>query len=364
MKRLITLTLAAILSFSVITQIKNSINAPTALPLIDSAPATPTGDELASPEEQAEIAAASTQSEPKGLKAVVPYLIPMISQEQPDSFDRAAEVRLLSDGQVVTLSLRDYIIGVVAAEMPASFEAEALKAQAVASRSCTLYNITHSSTHDEADICSQSSCCQAYATQERMHEKWGDRYEQYYDIIAAAVDATDGICLFYDGELIYAPYHSSSYAATESSGQIWSDKPYLVSVASPESPDDIPNFTATRTVSNEEFIRCLSASYPVSTFDSGLVISDISLAQSGRVDTVTVNDITLSGSKLRSLFSLRSTNMEIEQDGHSITFTTYGWGHGVGMSQYGADAMAAQGAGYEEILKWYYTGVELAVPVR
>ena len=153
--------------------------------------------------------------------------------------DESRSIRLLSGDTVVEIGVFDYLTGVVAAEMPVSFEQEALKAQSVAARSY-LQRALASPKHEGADICADSACCQAYLTPEQLKSSWGDKYAQYSEKISAAVRATDGEYLSYDGKPALAAFHSSSDGATEDAGAIWSDVPYLKSVSSPETGDSVP----------------------------------------------------------------------------------------------------------------------------
>ncbi len=295
-----------------------------------------------------------------GLTALNLALTPDNGADMLDSFDCTVGIVLLDRGEYISLTLRDYLIGVVAAEMPASFYAEALKAQAVAARSCTLHRMLHpDSTHPDADICTYSSCCQAYADTQKLLLKWGADYDMYYEKICQAVDATDGQYLAYGGVLIYAPYHSSSCGATESSGQIWSDTPYLISVSSPESAEDVPNFVSSVSFDESEFIGRLAEHHHEIANSSPLAIDNLVLSPSGRVDSLCVNGVRISGTQLRSALSLRSTSMDILHEDGVVTIVCYGWGHGVGMSQYGANVLAKDGFSYNDILMWYYTGVEI-----
>ena len=275
--------------------------------------------------------------------------------------DAGRQIRLLSDGEVTQLSVSDYLAGVVAAEMPAAFEPEALKAQAVAARSY-LQRAAGEPKHEGADICSDAACCQAYLSPGQLRESWGERYDEYARKISGAVGATDGEYLSYDGQPALAAFHSSSDGATEDAAALWSDVPYLKSVSSPETGDEVPDFTS-RVVSSEldfrDTILHLAPEADMTGPPSGWV-GEIKRTASGRVASIVIGGAELTGSRLRGLFSLRSTDFELEYDGESFVFTVHGYGHGVGMSQYGANAMAASGADYRSILAHYYPGTFLA----
>ena len=276
--------------------------------------------------------------------------------------DKDVMVRVLLGSEVVEMTMEKYLIGVVAAEMPAAFNIEALKAQTVAARTDTLYNmyVSQKPRHPEAHVCGDFACCMAYQDDAQLRERWGDGYLVYIRKIIDAVIGTDGVYLAYDGAPILAVFHSSSAGMTEFSGNVWiSDLPYLVSAPSPETADSVPNYISTVTLSADDFVEAVQAAYPDAVFgdDAAEWIADIEYTPSGRIASLTVGGVPLSGPALRSMLGLRSTAAEIEIADGDIVFTTTGYGHGVGMSQYGANALAAQGKTYKEILSNYYTGV-------
>ena len=269
--------------------------------------------------------------------------------------DESRSIRLLSGDTVVEIGVFDYLTGVVAAEMPVSFEPEALKAQSVAARSY-LQRALASPKHEGADICTDSACCQAYLSPEQLKSNWGDKYAQYSEKISAAVKATDGEYLSYDGKPALAAFHSSSDGATEDAGAIWSDVPYLKSVSSPETGDSVPNFQSTVVNSDLDFRDTILYLKPEAdmTGDAGSWLGETTRTASGRVASIVIGGVSFTGSELRSLFKLRSTDFELTHADGSFTFTVHGYGHGVGMSQYGANAMARSGSDYREILAHYY----------
>lgn len=275
--------------------------------------------------------------------------------------DDAVTVRVLVGETVKNMTMSDYLIGVVAAEMPAIFDEEALKAQAVAARTETLYHMRHeNAAHPDADVCDDFTCCQAYQDDSALREKWGADYDVYIKKIAGAVRHTDGECLIYQNEPIQAVFHSSSAGKTADSGEVWEQSlPYLVSVTSPETAAQVPNYVSAVTVSLADFKETVLKHYPDAVFpkDRSRWITDITYTGSGRIDTLKLGGVTVSGPVLRRMFGLRSTAAAIEIDGKNVKFTTTGYGHGVGMSQYGANTLALEGYDYKEILLWYYTGV-------
>ena len=269
---------------------------------------------------------------------------------------------VLIDGDVIQHNMYDYLPGVLAAEMPAVFEPEALKAQAVAARTYIMHcSLGESLKHPQANVCSDASCCKAYAAENELREKWGDSYEEYCKKITSAARETDGEYLSYAGAPIQAVFHSSSDSKTEASGAIWSSLPYLLSVDSPETADDVPNFITTVEVTPDDLSNTLTAAYPEISFsgepDSWVGIS--SVYDSGRVAVLEIGGMKLSGAELRSIFSLRSAAFTLEYIGGNFLFTVRGYGHGVGMSQYGANVMAQSGADYVAILSHYYPGTAL-----
>lgn len=274
-------------------------------------------------------------------------------------------VRVSLDGIIHSMSMRKYLIGVVAAEMPASFEMEALKAQAVAARTETLYHILiyKSAAHPDADVCSDPTCCQAYKNDGELREKWGPAYGEYIEKITEAVQSTDGEYLVYENAPIQAVFHSSSAGQTADSQEVWEfSLPYLVSVRSPETAANVPNYVSSVTVSLSDFKETVLRYYPDAVFpkDKTKWVTDISYTGSGRIMKLRLGGVAVSGPVLRGMFGLRSTAASIKVGDKDVTFTTTGYGHGVGMSQYGANTLAYEGKNYREILTWYYTGVTFA----
>lgn len=290
-----------------------------------------------------------------------------ISDQQPEKLpeaDSQITVRVLTDGHIELLPLSEYLIGVVSAEMPASFEPEALKAQAVAARTYTLHKmlVSPSQQHPEADTCSDVNCCKAYASEEALREKWGADFDAYLTKITSAVTETDGECLIYDGEPILAVFHSSSCGATENSENVWSASlPYLQSAASPETAADVPGYFSTVQVSFSDFTDTILSEFPSAVFgdDKSTWVTSAEYTDSGRLKSVSIGGINMEGTQVRTLFGLRSAAVEISVTDVSVIFRTTGYGHGVGMSQYGANVMAKGGSSCREILLHYYPGTTL-----
>ncbi len=277
--------------------------------------------------------------------------------------DEQTTVRVaLEGGEVTEMTLADYLWSVTAAEMPASFEPEALKAQAVTARTYTAWKMAAGeSNHPEADVCTDINCCQAFLSREQAAANWGASAAAYAEKISAAVADTDGQIMTYDGQPIQAVFFSSSAGRTEDAVAVWgSAVPYLVGVDSPEG-EDVPNYHTEVTLTAEEFRTAFLAQYPGADLsgEPAAWFRNTTLTASGRVAAMDVGGVTVKGTQLRSLFSLRSTSFTVTTGEDSVTFQVTGYGHGVGMSQYGANALAQQGKTWQEILNWYYTGIEI-----
>lgn len=281
---------------------------------------------------------------------------------RPDALaaEAAERVTVLHEGEIVQMDKLSYLVGVVAAEMPAAFPAEALKAQAVAARTYTAY-CTAAHRHSQAQICTYSGCCQAWMGEEALRERWGTDYERYHTVILSAVRDTAGQSLSYQGQPAFAAFHSSSMGTTESSGQIWNETPYLVSVYSPETPERMPELISHVRVAALDFRDALLSAFPGMDLSGPAEawVGEPSFCESGRVDMLNIGGVDVPGTRLRQLFSLRSTDFEIDYDGRDFVFTVAGFGHGVGMSQYGAKLLAEEGLDYAAILAHYYPGTSL-----
>lgn len=275
--------------------------------------------------------------------------------------DSDYKVRLLYGDEVIELTAFDYLVGVVAAEVPVAFDMEALKAQAVAARTYLQRDLKGTSKHENADICSSSDCCQAYISNDELKKKWGGSYDTYIEIIKTAVSETDGEYLSYEGEPALAAFHSSSDGVTENSDAIWESYPYLVSVSTPEGENDVPNYTSTLTLRDIDFRDTILYLKPEAdmTGDAESWVGKIELDDANRVAAMTIGGVKFTGRELRELFSLRSTAFELKHENGEFTFFVTGYGHGIGMSQYGANVMAKDGADYKEILEHYYPGTTL-----
>jgi len=270
--------------------------------------------------------------------------------------------------EVVEMDLEEYIKGVVAAEMPAEFHIEALKAQAVASRTYAINRILKypegNPGHPEAPLCTGVHC-QAYLTLDELNQihakDWG---EKYWPKIEEAVESTKGQVLYYDGEIIEALYHSTSGGMTEDAINVFNvDLPYLKSVES-QYEESAPKYKATVTMTVDEFIEKLNSRFKGANITKDNLADKVKLVEkteSGRVKKIAIDGTVIDGREIRQLFELNSTNFKIYYNPSTgiIDIETLGYGHGVGMSQWGANGMAKAGKTYEEILKHYYTGVTI-----
>lgn len=283
------------------------------------------------------------------------------SLKEKNDFLVGRDIRLLmtESNVVVEMNLNDYLKGVLVGEMPVSYELEALKAQAVVARTYTLYKIKNATSKhlNGADMCDDINCCQAYKTKEYAFTSWDDETEnEKWAKFEKAVNETSGEVILYNNELINAFFHAHSGGKTENVKYLWSNEeiPYLVSVDGNEADmkNDSKSFT------KDEFKNIINSKVPNYSDDSKIVIE--SYTGSGRADKVKIADVTLNAQELRSMLGIRSTNFRVEESGDTITFYTVGYGHGVGLSQEGANQMAKNNSTYIDIIKHYYTGVEVS----
>ena len=294
----------------------------------------------------------------------LPLLVNFITGPEPEAGNMKVHLFHHDSGQTEEIDLNEYITGVVAAEMPATFPVEALKAQAVAARTYVLKRLMAggviNSEHPGADICDDHRHAQAWISKEQMKERWGviDYYRHYYKI-RQAVDTTGNTVITHEGKMIDPVYHSACGGLTEDSGAVWKySVPYLKSVNCPyeNNPGLIQTVRFTLPQAQKALGIDLTA-IPVSTGSSP--VETIEQTATGRVKTIRVADVDLPALLVRQRLGLRSTNFSCKIQDNDLVFTTVGYGHGVGMCQYGAKGFAEQGYSYEEILKHYYTGVEI-----
>lgn len=286
------------------------------------------------------------------------------SNEQANT-ENNRKIKLLhhETNEVEEVDLEDYLVHVVSAEMPADFEPEALKAQAIVARTYTMYK-TKNPKHDNADICDDSSCCQAWISKEKRFERWeDDKAQANWDKIVKCVNDTKGKIITYNNEPINAFFHANSGGTTEIPGEVWggSNLPYL-QVVTTDGEEGYTQYSSEVALKYDELLNKLKDRYTDITidFNNNDDIKILEYTESGRVKTIKFGNHNLSGVETRTLLGLKSTNFQFEKKDGLITFNVKGYGHGVGMSQTGADSLAKDGKNAEEIVKHFYKDVEIS----
>lgn len=282
-------------------------------------------------------------------------------------FSETVNVYFKDIGSVKTVPFEEYLLGVIAAEMPANFPLEALKAQAVASRSYILDKINSGGNkidiHKGADVCTDSSHCKAWISKEERFEKWAKQdAEKNWAKITSAVAETAGEYMTYEGQPITAVFYAISSGTTERAEDVWGgDVPYLQN--SDSSLDvNAPGYHSTAKFTKNEFAKKVLSEYPnadLSGLPSGWYKNE-SRSTGGGVMTCSVGGMDLKGTDIRRIFGLRSHNYILSYDDGTFYFDVYGYGHGVGMSQWGAKFYADEGKNYRDILRIYYKGIDFA----
>lgn len=268
------------------------------------------------------------------------------------SAEQTVEIPVLqADGTQEIISLEEYLVCVLLGEMPMDFDIEALKAQAVVARTYTLRRNRIAPKHQNSAVCTQSACCQSYCNAQDYLSNVGT--EESVKKAAAAVDATRGQVITYHGELIEATYFSCSGGRTEDALAVWgTDIPYLQAVDSP-GEENAAHYSDTVSFSQTEFMQRLGLRLSGSPTDW---FGTVTYTDGGGVDTLVIGGVTFRGTELRQKLGIRSTAFAVTPLGNTIHITTKGFGHRVGMSQYGAEAMAVNGSSYQKILAHYYPG--------
>ena len=279
-------------------------------------------------------------------------------------YNKYGTIKLLhtDTNAIEEVALDTYLCHVVSAEMPVDFEKEALKAQAIVARTYTIYKINHKK-HDNADICDDSNCCQAWISKEDRLARWDGDKEEKWKKIEDCVNETKGKIITYNNEPINAFFHSNSGGKTELPVDVWgggSNMPYL-QVVETAGEDGYTQYNSEVELSNEEIVEKLKEKYAdiQIDFNNEEDIKILEYTSSGRVKTIKFGNHEISGTEARTIFGLRSTNFEIEKIDGKIKFTVTGYGHGVGMSQTGADSMAKSGSSAEDIINHFYVGIEI-----
>lgn len=280
-------------------------------------------------------------------------------------YSKYSKIKLLhkDTNEVEEVNLDDYIACVVSAEMPVNYDIEALKAQAIVARTYTIYKITTSKKHDNADICDKSTCCQAWISKEDRLKKWKkEESNENWNKIIQAVNDTVGKIITYEGKPINAFFHANSGGRTEVPFYVWggSGYPYLqvVETAGEENYSQYKSEVEFTKKEFEEKVKEKHKDFKIDYKEKDCIKIE-ERDKSNRVVTVKLGNLKLSGVETRTLLGLKSANFEVEIKDGNIKFSVIGYGHGVGMSQTGADALAKQGKNYEEIIKHFYTGVEI-----
>lgn len=296
---------------------------------------------------------------------------PQVALENYD-YKEYNKIKLLhkETGTIQEINLDEYLYGVISAEMPASYEIEALKSQAIVARTYTLYKIKNSKPHsDEADICDSYQCCQAWISKDERFEKWDDSMEnEYWNKILTAVNETKGKVITYNGEIINAFFHANSGGKTEIPVNVWggTNYPYL-QVVETSGEEGYTQYSSEVELTVEELLSKFKENYSdmsVNLENTDQISEEIKIieyTESGRVKTLKIGNKNIAGTEVRKILNLKSTNFIIEIDtvNRKIKFKVIGYGHGIGMSQTGADAMAKQGKTFDEIVKHFYVGVEI-----
>lgn len=299
------------------------------------------------------------------ISAGIPFLIvKSLSDYKKNDETENISVYIKSEDKVCDMEVEQYIKEVTAAEMPAEFELEALKAQAVAARTYLTNRVRvykknqPPEEHKGALICTDSTHCKAWISEEKKKEQWGNDFKKNWEKISEAVDSTKNLIITYNSQPISAVFHSTSSGTTENAKDVWGgDVGYLVSVKS-EGDLKSPKFNSEAEFSLEDFKKIAQENIKDVNWENGLV-SNIVRSDAGGIKTLSVGGVDVKGSDFRFMYGLRSTNIEIEFLENSIKMYVKGYGHGVGMSQYGANYLAQEGKNFEEILKTYYSGVEI-----
>lgn len=266
--------------------------------------------------------------------------------------------------KIEEIDLDEYLYGVVSAEMPVSFEKEALKAQAVVARTYTIYKIVNNEgKHNKADICDDSGCCQAWISKDDRLKKWKEEERnENWEKIVSAVDDTKGKIITYEGKPINAFFHSNSGGETEAPINVWggSGYPYLQSVST-SGEDAYSQYSSEAEFTKKEFEEKIKKEHSDFKIDykNKDCIKIKEYTEGNRVKTIIIGNLELSGVEVRNIFGLRSANFKVGIKDEKIKFEVLGYGHGVGMSQTGADSMAKEGKNFEDIIHHFYTGVEI-----
>lgn len=289
----------------------------------------------------------------------IPYLITICFIKKDDeikfyfSSNTTVRIKRNATGKIDNVLLEDYIVGVLAGEMPVSFEIEALKAQAVAARTYVMKRLVNNKNSDYDII--DTTLNQVYLDNDELKKKWGNNYVNYINKLKTAVLETSGEYITYKDNIIDALFFSTSVGATENSEEVFvSALPYLRSVDSSWDAEVSPVFSENNTFNLKDFYNKLNL-----TYSNNLYIDVLQTTSTGRIKKIKINGTTFNGTTVAGKLGIRSDYFNISRDNDTVLVTTKGYGHGVGMSQYGAEAMAKKGYTYDKILKHYYKDVDI-----
>lgn len=298
-----------------------------------------------------------------------PFKTEETSAEESDKvekfdYGKYSNIKLLhtETGIVEEVDLDTYLYGVVSSEMPADFDIEALKAQAVVARTYTIYQIKNGGKHENADVCDSSYCCQAWISKENRMARWEeDKKEEYWNKIVKAVNDTKGKIVFYGDEPINALFHSNSGGTTELSINVWGGNfPYFQTVET-SGEQNYSSYSSEVEISKDDLIKKMLERYSDFKIDFSKenCIKIQNYTDSGRVQKILIGNKEISGVEARSIFGLKSAKFDFQILENSVKFSVLGYGHGVGLSQCGSDTLAKNGRNYEDIIKYYYKDVEI-----
>lgn len=293
------------------------------------------------------------------LTALILVLIPTIinyiyfkPKTELELTDYTIRVKQVSKNKIINLSLEDYVVGVLAGEMPLNFEEEALKAQAVVARTYALKRILYE--NEDYDVVDTTQN-QVYLDEKYLQDAWGPSYEKNIQKLKEIVSATAHEYIFFEDKVIDAMFFSTSVGMTENSEEIFPNElPYLRSVSSTWDEEASPVFKENYTFTLDKFYNLLNL-----TYSENVKIEKTSMTSTGRIKEIKINNVKFSGKKVQQALDLRSNYFDIQQIGDVVKIETKGYGHGVGMSQYGANGMAQEGYNYKEIINHYYQDVEI-----
>lgn len=286
------------------------------------------------------------------------------NQEEIDYGVKYKTINLLhtSDNTVENIELEEYIVNVVAAEMPVDYEMEALKAQSTVARTYTLYQMSNSKKHENADICDNSACCQAWISKEKRFERWTENQEENWNKLREAVYSTAGDVIMYEGKPIDAFFHSNSGGKTEIPVNVWggTNFPYL-QVVETSGEDNYSQFSSSKEYTKEELENKMKEKYNdfEINWNEENCISILEYNESSRIKTIKIGNKNISGVEARTIFELRSSNFKVTIEGEKVKFDVVGYGHGVGLSQTGSNTLAKEGKSYQEIINHYYKNIEI-----